>query len=116
MSLARVFVPQETLESWVAEGRAQLMGETLLLDGVAFQLASAVHFVAEVAGGGDGHELVGRVKTLAQVGEIGGEHVPASVVLGDNAYEVVDGFLAAPEARDRAAPLSNERVLKLFAP
>jgi hypothetical protein len=36
-------------------------------------------------------------------------------VLGDNAYEVVDGFLAEPEQRDAAPPLTNERVLKLFA-
>jgi hypothetical protein len=112
MSLARVFVPQEALESWVAEGRAQLNGETLVLEEVAFQLASAVRFIAEVAGGGDAQDLVGKVKTLAQVGELGGEHVTASVVLGDNAYEVIDGFLAqpAPASQD----LTSERALNLF--
>lgn len=112
MSLARVFVPQEALESWVAEGRAQLMGETLVLEEVSFQLASAVRFIAEVAGGGDAQELVGKVKTLTQVGELGGEHVTASVVLGDNAYEVIDGFLAQPAPGPDK--LSSERVLKLF--
>lgn len=112
MSLARVFVPQEALESWVAEGRAQLQGETLLLEEVPFQLASAVRFIAEVAGGGDAEELVGRVKTLAQVSELGGEHVTASVVLGDNAYEVIDGFLA--QLASGTEQLTNDRVIKLF--
>jgi hypothetical protein len=112
MSLARVFVPQEALESWVAEGRAQLDGEVLVLEEVSFQLASAVRFIAEVAGGGDSPELVGKVKTLAQVVELGGEHVTASVVLGDNAYEVIDGFLAHPAAGSEK--LSSDRVLKLF--
>lgn len=112
MSLARVFVPQEALESWVAEGLAQLNGETLVLEDVSFQLASAVRFIAEVAGGGDAEELVGKVKTLDQVGELGGEHVTASVVLGDNAYEVIDGFLAQPSPGPEK--LTNERVLKLF--
>jgi hypothetical protein len=115
MSLARVFVPQEALESWVAEGRAQLMGENLVLEGVAFQLAGAVRFTAEVAGGGDSEDLVGRVKTLVQIEELGGEHVSASVVLGDNAYEVIDGFLAEPEAIESQRAISNERLLKLFA-
>ncbi|MFT3927300.1 MAG: hypothetical protein QM778_32450 [Myxococcales bacterium] len=112
MSLARVFVPQEALESWVAEGRAQLNGETLVLEEVPFQLASAVRFIAEVAGGGDAQELVGKVKTLVQVSDLGGEHVTASVVLGDNAYEVIDGFLAQPA--DGVEKLTHDRVLKLF--
>jgi hypothetical protein len=33
------------------------------------------------------------VRTLTKIKETGGEHVPGSVVIGDNAYEVRDGFL-----------------------
>lgn len=113
MSLARVFVPQETLEIWVAEGRAQLHGETLTLGDVPMQLESAVRITAEVADGGDAEQLVGRVKTLSQIAELGGEHATASVVLGDNAYEVVDGFLAAPVKLD--AQKTHEQILSLFA-
>ncbi len=114
MSLARVFVPQETLELWVAEGRAQLQGETLVLGDIPMQLESAVRIMAEVADGGDAEQLVGRVKTLTQVAELGGEHASASVILGDNAYEVVDGFLASPEHAEAISALSNEQVLSLF--
>lgn len=114
MSLSRVFVPQEALETWVADGRAHVMGETLFVEGVPFQLAGAVRFVAEVAGGGDSAQLVGKVKTLEQVEAMGGEHAAGSVLLDDNAYEVVEGFLAQAEPRDK--PLSNARILQLFAP
>ena len=69
---------------------------------IPLQLESAVRFTAEVAEGGDAERLVGRVKTLTQVAELGGEHASASVVLGDNAYEVVEGFLASPDTAQEA--------------
>jgi hypothetical protein len=59
------------------------------------------------AGGDDALGLVARVKTLAQVREIGGEPMADSVVVGEVAYEVEPGFLAeasAVEAASRAAP------------
>lgn len=115
MSLARVFVPQEALETWVAEGRAHVMGETLFVEGVGFELAGAVHILSEVAGGGDEPQLVGKVKTLEQLLTLGGEHCAASVVLGDNAYEVVEGFLARPESAKGGEPLTHARVLQLLA-
>ena len=48
---------------------------------------------AMASGGGDGEQLVGKVKALEVVAEIGGEHYADSVILDDNAYEVVEGFL-----------------------
>lgn len=114
MSRARVFFSQEALEAWMAEGRAHVVGEVLFLEGQPFQLESAVRFVSEVAGGGDEQDLVGRVKSLAQLGVLGGEHCAASVVLGDNAYEVVEGFLAEPELNTPPDPSTSDRLLKLF--
>lgn len=89
------FMAQETLDVWLAEERVSLDGEVLKLlpDGPAFLLTTAVYFQAEVSTGEDPHGLVGRVKAYAKLAEIGGEHAPGSVVIGDNAYEVRDGFL-----------------------
>ena len=115
MSHARVFFPQEALEIWMAEGRAHVVDETLFLEGQAFHLETALRFVTEVAGGGDELRLVGRVQTLEQVTSQGGEHCAASVVLGDNAYEVVEGFLAAPELKGPAPQGTHDRLLQLFA-
>jgi hypothetical protein len=114
MTASRVFFPQEALESWMAESRAHVVGETLFLEGQAFTLETAVRFLEEVAGGGDATRLVGRVKTLDQVAELGGEHCSDSVVLGDNAYQVIEGFLASPELGGPAAPGTHDRLIKLF--
>jgi hypothetical protein len=113
MAQARVFVPQEALESWLSGGRGQVIGETLQLDGVSFELTGAVRFMSEVAGGGDETALVGKVKSLAQLEELGAEHVEGSVILGDNAYEVLDGFLAVLGKQAEALP-SVDKLIKMF--
>jgi hypothetical protein len=113
MPLARVFFPQEALETWLAEGRGHVVGETLFLESQPFHLTTALRFMNEVAGGGDEARLVGRVQTLEQIVERGGEHQSTSVVLGDNAYEVVEGYVAEPEVSD-AANTTHERIVKLF--
>lgn len=114
MPTSRVFVPQEALEAWLSSGRVHMVGETLFLEGQAFALESAVRFMSEVTGGTDEPRLVGRVKTLAQIAELGGEQCAASVVLGDNAYEVVEGFLASAE-QDAERPRTHDQLVKLFA-
>jgi hypothetical protein len=111
MGANRAFVAQEALDLWLADGRVSLEGETLRLlpEGIELRLSSAVCFKSEVAGGGDAEALVGKVKTLEDVAALAGEHVTGSVVLGDNAYEVVDGFVAelqdVAQAQDARAAL-----------
>jgi len=91
----RAFLAQDVLDLWLAEERVSLEGDVLKLlpQGPAFLLTSAVVFQAEVTTGDDPLALCGTVKTLPRISELGGEHVPGSVVIGDNAYEVRDGFL-----------------------
>jgi hypothetical protein len=114
MPPARVFIPQEALEAWLSSGSVHMVGETLFVDGVPFALEGALRFVNEVAGGGDEPGLVGRVKTLSQLTTLGGEHCADSVVLGDNAYEVIEGFLAQTE-QPADKPRTHEQLIKLFA-
>lgn len=94
----RVFLPQMAVDTWLEEGRVELDGEvmTLLPAGQEFKLESALRFIAEVAGEPDPHDLVGRVKSLPQVEALEGEHYSDSVIIGDNAYEVVEGFVGEP--------------------
>jgi hypothetical protein len=101
----RLFVSQETLDRWMSEGRVEVDGETMtvLPEGHAFALKSALHFVKELAGGGDEAQLVGRVKDMDQVAALEGEHCADSVVLGDNAYEVVEGFVGEPVREEVAS-------------
>ncbi len=105
MATNRVFVSQETLDLWMSDGRVEVDGETMTLnpERQRFRLTTAVHFLAEVAGGGDEASLVGKVKGIEEITRLGGDYSAASVLLGDNAYEVVEGFLGEPIYDDRAA-------------
>ena len=105
MSPNRVFFPQEALDGWIEEGRIALVGDELTTSPEArrFQLESAVRFMSEVTTGEDPNGLVGKVKTVEQLALVGGEHAPGSVIVGDNAYEVIDGFLGALMPADARA-------------
>lgn len=98
MATNRLFLPQSAVDTWLASGSVRLMGDELRVEphGQVLSLSSALHFKSEVAGGPDENRLVGKVKSLEAVNALAGEHCADSVVLGDNAYEVEEGFLAQP--------------------
>ena len=79
-------------------------------------LTAALHFKGEVAGGPDENKLVGKVKSLEAVAGLSGEHCADSVVLGDNAYDVEEGFIALPlssiSAEDEEA--QSDAITRLF--
>jgi hypothetical protein len=81
----------------MSEGKVEVEGETLTLEpGREFQLKTAVRFLSELTGAEDEHRLIGKVKDLEQITELGGEHCADSVILGELAYEVVEGFVGEP--------------------
>jgi hypothetical protein len=94
----RVFFPQLALDEWLGESRAELKGEDLLLrsEGRRYRIVEGVRVVREVTGADDPHELIGRVKSRAFLAELGAEVLEGSMILGDNAYDVVQGFVGAP--------------------
>lgn len=94
----RVFIPQEALDVWLADDRVTIDNDLLTLkpEGQQFRLQTAVRFLSEVAGGGDAHSLIGKVKDLAQIGALGGDYSSGSVVIDPDAYEVLEGFVGDP--------------------
>jgi hypothetical protein len=94
----RVFFPQAALDEWVGENRADIRGDELRLlsEGRRYRIIEAVRIVREVTGADDPHELLGRVKTRAFLTELGAEMLENSMILGDNAYDVIQGFVGAP--------------------
>lgn len=112
MTTHRVFLSQETLDEWLEEGRAEIDGEVMTwkAQGLRFELKTAVHFLREVAEGGDRPNLVGRVKDTDQLVALGAEHYADSVILGDDAYEVIEGFAGTP-IRDVATGHSLEAAV-----
>lgn len=93
----------------MTESRVEVDGEvmTLLPDRQRFRLKTAVHFVEELAGG-DEAELIGKVKDVEALVEMGGEHVADSVIYQDSAYQVVEGFLGEPIWDENATPVTGD--------
>ena len=94
----RVFFPQAALDEWLAEDRVELKRNELTIrsEGRRYRIIEAIRVVREVTGAPDPHEVLGRVKTRAYLSELGAEILEGSMILGDNAYDVIPGFVGAP--------------------
>jgi len=98
MGSNRLFWPQEVLDEWVVDEKAHIDDDVLSIadDKLRYSIKQAVHFLADVGDGADAHGLVGRVKELEVLEEMGAEHYMDSVLLEDSAYQVVPGFTGEP--------------------
>lgn len=115
MPHARLFVPQEAIESWLSEGRAELSRDVFTFQGERFTAEPGVRFLAEVAGGRDECQLIGRVQSNRQLEAMGAEHSHEAVLLGDNAYQVAEGYLLTLDQEAARAPDVMARLAALFA-
>jgi hypothetical protein len=103
-----LFVSQAMLETWAEQGKIEFAGNVMTLlagDGVGrkYALDPAVRFLKVVGAEADPHGLVHKVKSVAQLREMGAEPVDDSCILKDTAYEVQPGFLAEGAALQAAA-------------
>jgi len=119
MGKNRVFFSQEALDRWLVEGHVEISGAelTIVKERRRYRLVEAIRIVSEEAGHTDPDELVGKVKTVLYLTELGAELLGDSMVLGDNAYRVVPGWLGSPIgtlAEHRAE--RTERVSRAPAP
>ncbi|KYF68275.1 MULTISPECIES: hypothetical protein [Sorangium] len=94
----RVFFPQAALDDWIASDRVDLNNDELLIktEGRRYKIIEAIRVLREVTGSADIHEVLGRVKTRAFLRELGAEILEGSMIIGDNAYDVIPGFIGAP--------------------
>jgi hypothetical protein len=94
----RVFFPQTALDEWLADARVELRNEELLIksEDRKYRIIEGIRVLREVSGAADSHELVGKVKSKAFLLELGAELLESSMIMGDNAYDVVQGFVGAP--------------------
>lgn len=109
MGSTRVFLPQYVLNGWLAAGKAELGSGQLTTkpDGHRYRVVESVRVLAEVTGGPDSFELVGKVKPLLYVRELGAELLGDSMVLEDNAYDIVLGWVATPLPANLGAPVES---------
>ena len=123
MGKNRVFFPQEALDNWVVSGAVELQGSDLLLksENRRYRLAEGARVVDEVTGESDAFDIVGKCKTLAFLQELGADLLERSMIIDNNAYDIVPGFLGTPlgaedEPTIQARPplLSDEDLLAQF--
>ena len=119
MGPCKLFLSQDALDRWISEGRAVVDGDELSdkATGQKFRLVSGVRFLSEVTGVPDTPGLVGKVKDVEQLSQLKAEQMRDSVLLGDNAYLIQEGFLGtllvaeapaeAPKPRARAATIAS---------
>jgi hypothetical protein len=95
MGVSRLFWPQELLDQWIIDEKISLDGERLTIreGNSTYRVRQAVYFTADVGDGSDAHKLLGRVKELKQLEEMGAEKYMDSVLVEDSAYQVVTGFV-----------------------
>lgn len=101
-----VFIAQSTLQQWADAGKVRLEDTTLFLlkEQRSVVLKPAVRFTKLTVGDTDPHSLLGKVKTTEQLRAMDAEHYMDSVICGDTAYEVVEGFLGDLQAAQPVAP------------
>lgn len=104
----KLFLPQKTLEDWALADQADLQDGKLLVKDTqsTHPMTSAVHF-HKLVSGEDTQGLLGRVKTTAQLQALNAEHFADSCIVGDAAYEVVEGFIT--EVQAPAAPKTEPK-------
>ena len=102
--MIKLFLSQRTLEEWALAERADLHEGSLLVgpDKARFPLLPAVHF-GKLVSGTDDKKLLGKVKTPQQLQRMGAEQMMDSVILGDAAYEVVQGYIAVVSTESGSA-------------
>ena len=108
----RVFFPQSAVDQWGIDGKIDLVaGELILLaDGRRYKVEEAVRIVSEVTGANDDRKIVGKVKPRRALDEIGAELLENSMILGDNAYDVVTGWMGTPSGTYASHLRSPERM------
>ncbi len=98
MNKNRVFFPQEALDRWLESGEVELSQGLLTIrkERRRYRLVEAARVMAEVSGLPDPHEVMGKVKTVGFLSELGASLLGESMVIADNAYEIVPGWLGSP--------------------
>jgi hypothetical protein len=91
-----LFISHKVLETWSEQGRAEIAGNALKLEGrgVSRAMVPAVHVITLVSGDDQERRFVGTVRTETELEKLGGELYFDSLLVGEDAYTVERGFMA----------------------
>lgn len=94
-----VFFPQSLLDILVSVEKLDLEGEELVIpeSGFRYRVMEAVRITQEVTTGEDPHDLCGKVALRAHLtDQMGAEILGNSMLVEDNAYDVIPGMMGEP--------------------
>lgn len=93
-----MFFPSGALDEWVHADKIDLSATEFCIkaEGRRYRIVEAVRVLAEVTGGEDVYDIVGRVKTVNFLRELGAELLGSSMIIDDLAYDVAPGFVGSP--------------------
>ncbi len=102
------FLSQQELVNWSDQGKIDVQGTKIVVIGEQLEvpIREAVRFMKLVSGE-DVKGLLAKVKTTEQLQEVGAEHYLDSVILGDAAYEVQQGYIADVPNEARSSPAAG---------
>ena len=112
----KLFLSQATLEEWAGSDRADVHEQALVLTGdqARYPVEPAVHVMSLVSGP-DEHKLLRKVKTDAQLAQLGAERLADSVVAGESAYDVESGYVVeVPDPTDQRADTNTALLADYF--
>lgn len=106
----KLFLPHKTLEEWMLSEKADLQDGKLVLSEPksTHPAVAAVHF-HKLVSGEDTHSLLGRVKTTAQLTALNAEHFADSCIIGEAAYEVVEGYVTEVQVGSPTKPETKKK-------
>jgi hypothetical protein len=93
--MARLYISQKRIDAWSAENRIDVKGDimTLVEHKRSFTIRPAARFLKVSGGEEDPHDLVGKVKAATEIADMGADHMADSVIVGETAYDVENGFV-----------------------
>lgn len=94
-TMSRLYISQKRIDSWSTENRIVIDGETMTLVELdrSFRIRPAVRVLAVEGADEDPNDLVGKVKDEDELTAIGADHLATSLICGDTAYKVENGFV-----------------------
>ena len=101
------FVSQKQLDKWLDSGTAELGTDTMsfrLDRQYQVRMSPAMYFVRIVSSPNDTRKMTGKVLELDALKKMGAESLGGSIVLGDDAYDVEEGFLLREAAQASSKP------------
>ena len=94
--MTKLFIPQEWIAQADMEGVIRIEGGvmTVASDGKQYGIEEALYVVSVEGGDPDAEDLLGKVITHEEVRQRGGEQVGESLIMGETAYRIEQGFVA----------------------